>query len=666
MSDFDLLFSPMEVRGRTIKNRIAVTAHATGMNPLGHPSDQFIDYNVEKAKNGVGLLMSMGSGSVHPTAPNSDWGGINNWDDSIVPHLTKMAKEVKKYDTVLMAQISHRGRRASRDVTWMPLYAPSDIPEPLHRDMPHVIQEEDIDWLVDTYVQAALRLQKGGFDGAEISAGHGHLIDNFWSPISNTRTDQYGGSLENRMRFGNMVIDAVRDAVGEDFILSLRITGDELIENGLTNEDMQEISRLSLESGKIDILNVIGSIGATEWHQALTVPSMNYQPGLFTGFAGAIRSHLQDNGIDVPVLTVGRVVHPTQAEQILAEGQADFIGMNRAIIADPELPKKAESGELEDIRLCMGANEGCIGRIYVGKTMVCVQNPVIGNERELATYDPASDSKHVVVVGGGPGGLEAARTAAKIGHKVTLLEKNDETGGQIRLAQKTPNRDSYGSSVDWLLGQAQKLGVDIQTGHEATVDSVLALNPDAVIVATGSTGRRLDIPGNEHDVVVVARDVLSGNATVGDRVLFIDEHHHQEGLSIAEYIAAQGKEVTVVSREWAAGIEIDTTLRPDLYARLDTLGVKIHNVTNAKAINEDGSVVLEHFLSHREWTTEPYDTVVVAAKGVANDSLWHELKGKVDELYCIGDAFAARGLYDAMLEGTRTARKIGQEQKQTV
>lgn len=666
MSEFELLFSPYEVRGRTVPNRIAVTAHATGMNPLGHPSDQFIEYNVEKAKNGVGLLMTMGSGSVHPTAPNSDWGGINNWDESIVPHLTKMAKAVKQYDTVLMAQISHRGRRAFSDVTWLPMYAPSDIPEKLHRHMPHVIQEEDIDWLVDSYVQAALRLQKSGFDGAEISAAHGHLIDSFWSPAMNNRTDRFGGSLENRMRFGNMVIDAVRDAVGEDFVLSLRITGDELLEGGLTNEDMQEIARLSTESGKIDILNVIGSTGETEWHQGLTVPSMNYQPGLFTGFAGAIRSHLQDNGIDVPVLPVGRIVHPAQAEQILAEGQADFVGMNRAIIADPELPKKAKNGELEDIRLCMGANEGCIGRIYIGKTMVCVQNPVIGNEVELATYDPASESKHVVIVGGGPAGLEAARTAAKIGHKVTLLEKEDVTGGQIRIAQKAPNRDAYGSSVDWLLGQAQKLGVDIQTGHEATVDSVLALNPDAVIIATGSTGRLLDLPGNDNDFVVIARDVIAGKATVGDKVLFVDEHHHQEGLSVAEYIAAQGKEVTVVSREWMAGLEIDGTLRPDLYARLDTLGVQVNNITNAKAINPDGSVVLENFLSHREWTTEPYDTVVVAAKGVANDSLWHELKGKVDELHCIGDAFAARGLYDAMLEGTRTARKIGAKVTETV
>jgi len=665
MTDYNLLFSPLEMRGRRIPNRIAVTAHATGMNPNGYPSDQFIEYNVEKARNGVGLLMTMGSASVHPTASNSDWGGINNWDESIVPHLTKMAKAVKQYDTVLMAQISHRGRRGHRDTAWQPLYAPSDIPEPLHRDMPHIIQKEDIDWLVEAYAQAALRLKKSGFDGAEISAAHGHLIDNFWSPISNVRTDQFGGSLENRMRFGQLVIDEVRRAVGEDFILSLRMTGDELIEGGLTNEDMQEIALRSVESGKIDMLNVIGSAGATEWHQALTVPSMNYQPGIFAGFAGAIRSSLQDAGYDIPVLACGRILHPAQAEEVLEEGHADFVGMNRAIIADPELPKKAKEGRLDDIRLCMGANEGCIGRIYVGKTMVCVQNPVVGNEKELGshTLTKAPEAKKVVVVGGGPGGLEAARMAAVRGHDVTLLEKKDELGGQIRLAAKTPSRDSYASSVDWLIGQNQKLGVDMQTNHEATAESVLALNPDAVIVATGSLGRRLDIPGSDHDNVIIARDVLEKDVDIGEKVLFIDDHHHQEGLSIAEYIAVEGREVTVISREWIVGTEIDTTLRPDLYARLDQLGVTLKPITNAKAINADGTVVVENYYSHIERTTQAYDTIVVAAKGIANDAIWHDLKGEVADLHCVGDAFAARGLYDAILEGTRAARKIGEKEK---
>lgn len=654
-----MLFSPLKIRHLTVKNRIAVTAHATGMNPNGYPSDQFIDYNAEKAKNGVGLLITMGSASVHPTSPNSDWGGINNWDESIVPYLKKMSEAIKPHGTVLIAQISHKGRRANRDVTWLPVYAPSDIPEDVHQDMPHVIQPEDIDWLVDAYVQAALRLKRGGFDGTEISAAHGHLIDQFWSPLSNTRTDEYGGSLENRMRFGMKVIDAVREAVGDNFIVGLRMTGDELIEQGLTNENLQEIALRIAQADKIDYLNVIGSIGHTEYHQALTVPSMNYPLGIFTGLAGAIRSYLHDAGYEIPVLACGRIVHPQQAEQILEEGQADFVGMNRALIADHEMPRKAEEGRMDDIRLCMGANEGCIARIYEGKTMTCVQNPVIGREKELASWKPAEKQKKLVVIGGGPAGLETARMAALRGHHVILIEKNEQLGGQIRLAASTPNRDSYASSVDWLEGQGRKLGVDFQTGKEATVENVLELEPDVIVVATGSIGRRPDhLLGGNNLNVVTAREILEGTGEVGNRVLFIDDNHHQEGLSTAEVLAEQGHEVTVISNAWFVGNEVDLTMRPDLYARLDNLGVTTQPLTKVKEIRPDGTVLVEHYQSHREWEMGPYDSIVYAAKGVANDVLRHQLKDQIPELHYIGDAFASRGLHDAVLEGTRVARLI--------
>lgn len=658
MSELPLLLSPFQLRGKTIKNRICVSAHATGLNPTGNPSDTFINYQREKARNGVGLLMMAGSASVHPTAPNSDWGGINIWSDDIIPYFQRISDACKPYGTVIMMQISHRGRRANRDVSWLPTYAPSDIPEPLHKDIPHEIQPDEIPWLVAAYANAAVRLKKGGFDGLEISAAHGHLIDQFWSPISNQRTDEFGGSLENRMRFGMMVIDAVRAAVGDDFIVGIRITGDELIENGLTSEDMQEIALRLAATGKIDIINVIGAIGTTEYHQALTVPSMNYPMGVHVPYAAVVKSRLNEAGYNLPVIAMGRIVEPRQAEQILAEGQGDFVVMNRALIADHELPRKIMAGRLDDIRLCMGANEGCIGRLYRGKPIVCVQNPVIGREAELADWEPAREQKQVVVVGGGPGGLEAARMAALRGHSVILLEKSQQLGGNILLAAKAPNRESYSSSVGWLEGQVRKLGVDIRLGTEATVESVLALKPNCVVVATGSTPRRLPLPGGDLAFVVTAREAIAESAPVGANVLMIDENHHQEGLSVSEFLAARGHHVTVISRLWVAGEDIDGTLRPDLYARLDELGVQIYANTNAKAIYEDATVLAEHYHSHREFVMGPYDTVVAAAGGKANDRLWRTLKGKVDELYCLGDAFAPRGLHDAILEGTRVARAI--------
>lgn len=654
----DLLFSPMVVRGKTIKNRIAVTAHATGLNPMSYPSDQFIAYNAHKARHGVGLLMTMGSASVHPTSPNSDWGGIHNWDNSIIPHLRKMSEAIKPTGATLMAQISHRGRRANRDVTWLPVYGPSDEPEPLHRDIPHEIQREDIDWLVESYAGAAKRLLEGGFDGVEISAAHGHLIDQFWSPLSNRRTDVFGGSLENRMRFGEMVIDAVRDAVGDEFIVGLRMTGDEFIDGGLTLEDMQEIAIRTMASGKIDLLNIIGSTGLTEYHQALTVPSMNYSPGIFVGLAGGIRYSLQEAGYTTPVLVTGRVVHPSQAEDILQMGQADFVGMNRAIIADPEMPQKARDGKLSDIRLCMGANEGCIGRIYVGKGVTCVQNPVISRENELADWVPARQVRRVVVVGGGPSGLEAARMSALIGHRVTLLERSARLGGQIRTAAMAPQRSAYGSSVDWLEAQARKLGVTFVLEAEATAAIIAGYEPDVVIVATGSKPRPLDIMVEEGASYLLARDVLAGASLSGSRILLIDDNHHQEGLSTAEFIAEQGFDVTVTSRLWIAGEEIDVTLRPDLYGRLDALGVTILPVTEIKGLHDGGVVLAEHVHSHRQWEMGPFDQVVVATKGRADDGLWRDLKGLADQLFLIGDAMAPRGLHDAVLEGTRVARSI--------
>ncbi|PSR32690.1 MAG: hypothetical protein C7B46_13090 [Sulfobacillus benefaciens] len=656
--ELTLLFSPISIRGKTIKNRIAVTAHATGLNPLSYPSDQFIAYNANKARHGVGLLMTMGSGSVHPTSPNSDWGGIHNWDESIVPYLKKMSAAIKPTGTVLMAQISHRGRRANRDVTWLPIYAPSDEPEPLHRDVPHEIQADDIDWLIAAYVGAAVRLKEGGFDGVEISAAHGHLIDQFWSPLSNHRSDDFGGSLENRMRFGNMVIDAVRDAVGEDFIVGLRLTGDEFLDGGLTLEDMQEIATRSAASGKIDLLNIIGSTGATEYHQALTVPSMNYQPGVFTGLASSIRFALQESGNAIPVLVTGRVVHPLQAEEVLQLGQADLVGMNRAIIADPEMPEKAREGRFSDIRVCMGANEGCIGRIYVGKGITCVQNPVISREEELAEWSPASSSRYVVVVGGGPAGLEAARMSALRGHRVTLVEQSSVLGGQIRLAAATPNRSAYASSVDWLEGQAKKAGVEFYLDTTATASLILSWNPDVVIVATGSLPRPLTIPRATEVPCFTAREILAGSAITGSQVLLIDENHHQEGLSTAEFLASQGYQVTVVSRLWIPGEDIDVTLRPDLSGRLDALGVTLWPLTEVKEIFSDGTAALEHVHSHRPWELGPFDAVVTATKGRAQDALWKELKESSVELYVIGDAMAPRGLHDAILEGTRVARSV--------
>jgi len=330
--------------------------------------------------------------------------------------------------------------------------------------------------------------------------------------------------------------------------------------------------------------------------------------------------------------------------------------MTRALIADPELPNKAREGRLDDIRHCMGANEFCIGRLYVGLPISCTQNPVIGLEAELGQLQPAATPKKVVVIGGGPAGLEAARVAAARGHRVVLFEREAELGGQIRAAARAPGRDEYGGSTRWLEHQVRKLGVEVRTGVAATAPDVLAERPDAVVVATGSVSRRPRIPGLQAPHVVAVEDVLLDRATVGQRVLVLDDDGHMRGPSAAEYLALQGKQVEIVTSRWSVGEELDETLRPQVYTRLLKNRVTLTPNTEVREVQPD-RVWLRNVWSEEEaW--QPVDTVVLAFGGRAQDRLYHELRDHVPEVHLAGDALAPRRLHDALLDATRAARAI--------
>ncbi len=651
--NFPLLFSPLQIRNKTIKNRIASTAHVTIFTEDGMPADRERRYYIEKAKGGAGMLICFGSASVHPTSPALDWKVVELFDDRVIPHLQRFSDTMHEYGAVVLSQITHRGRRGHSNLSWQRLMGPSPVKEPNHRETPGVVRREDIDMIVDAFGDAAVRLKKGGFDGVELSAAHCHLIDQFWGPHVNFREDEFGGDLENRMRFGFMVIERVRQAVGEDFIVGIRITGDDFVEGGLNNDRMCEIAQRLSEHGMLDYFNVIGGSGETMPAEAACVPSMNFPLACFKHLSGRIREVVKE-----PVIAVGRINDPVVAETLLADGQGDIVAMTRALIADPYLPQKAREGRLDDIRQCMGYNEGCIDRQYRGIPVGCVQNAVIGKEADWAELPKATKLKRVVVVGGGPAGLEAARVARTRGHQVILFEKSEQTGGQLNIAKLAAKRADFDGVARWLELQTRKLGVDLRLGTEATAESVLAEKPDTVIVATGAVPLVPPIPGlRECAYAVSAWDVLLGKAPSGDRVLVIDDQGGQESTGAAEFLLDQGCQVEVITPHYSVGEDLGPTNKPPVYARLFAKGVKMQATWELVGI-ENGTVRLRNMYGGNEVEREDVDILVYSYGGQSVDGLSRALEGKVGELYNIGDSYAPRSLHHSIVEAYKYAREI--------
>ena len=648
------LFTPIEVGRLTLKNRIYSSGHAEAMAEGGRPTERLRRYHERKARGGCALTIFGGSSSVHPSSPAAAWKQIANHDDSIIPAYRAIAEAVHQHGCLVFTQLTHLGRRAQSDPEGSGvLLAPSQIPERVHREIPHELEAEQIAELVRAFGEAARRCRDGGLDGVEISMAHNHLIDQFWSPRFNERVDEYGGSLENRMRFAVEVLTEIRRRAGRDFVVGARISGDELTPGGLTAQDMATIARRLAASGLVDFLSIIGGGAHTYSLQAAAVPNMSFTPAVFVPLAAAIKKAAPG----LPILHASRIVDPVHADRVVAAGNVDVVGMTRALIADPDLPRKAREGRLDDIRTCVGANEGCIDRIYQGKPVTCVQNPATGREAELGDVGPASTSRRVVVVGGGVAGLEAARMAALRGHRVVLIEKAPELGGQVLLAARAAARAEYAGIVRFLAAQIRKLGVDVRLGVEATASIVLAEHPDAVVVATGSHPYVPPIPGIDGKHVLTDRDVLAGATTVGANVVVIDDVHTEQALSTAELLLDQGKGVEVVSPLFYVGQDIGVTSIAPLYTRLYTKGVVLTPCTELRAV-EGSTVVVANVFSGAERRIESVDTVVLAMGSRSTDGLYRALKGHVDELHAVGDCVAPRGVHQAILDGTRAARAI--------
>ena len=654
MAELTSLFTPIAVGALTLKNRIYSSGHAEAMAEAGRPTERLRRYHEAKARGGCALTIFGGSSSVHPSSPAAAWKQIANHDDSIIPAYRALADAVHAHDCLIFTQLTHLGRRAQSDPD-VPgvLLAPSQIPERVHREMPHELEPEQIAELVAAFGEAARRCREGGLDGVEISMAHNHLIDQFWSPLFNERHDEYGGSLDNRLRFALEVLAEIRRRAGRDFVVGARISGDEFTDGGLGAGDMAAIARRLAASGFVDFLSVIGGGAHTYTLQAAAIPNMSFAPAVFVPLAAAIKRAAPG----LPIFHASRIVDPLHADRLVAAGQIDVVGMTRALIADPELPRKAREGRLDDIRRCVGANEGCIDRIYQGKAVTCVQNPTTGREGELADIRPASTTKRVVIVGGGVAGLEAARVAALRGCRVVLIEKASELGGQMLIAAAAPERAEYGGIVRFLTGQVRKLGVDVRLGVEATAALVLAERPDAVVVATGSHPFVPSLPGIDGKHVVTDRDVLMGQATVGAHVVVIDDIHTEQALSTAELLLDQGKRVEVISPLFYVGQDVGVTSIAPLYTRLYTKGAVLTPCSELRAV-EGSAVIVRNVFSGAERRIEGIDTVVLATGSRSTDALYRALKGQVPALYAAGDCVAPRGVHQAILDGTRVARAL--------
>ena len=680
MATNDPLLQPYRLKHLELRNRIMSTAHEPAYSEDGLPKDRYRLYHVEKAKGGIALTMTAGSAIVAEDSPAA-FGNLHAYRDEIVPWLKRLADECHAHGAAVMIQITHLGRRTNWNHSdWLPVLAPSPIREPAHRAFPKEAEDWDLKRIVKAYAAAAQRMQAAGLDGIEIEA-YGHLLDGFWSPATNRRTDQHGGSLDNRLRFTFQVLDAIRAAVGKDFILGLRMVADEAWAKGLSRDEGLEIARRLVASGQVDFLNVIRGHIETDAALAEVIPIHGMPAAPHLDFAGEVRAAL-----GIPVFHAARINDVATARHAIASGKLDMVGMTRAHIADPHIARKVAAGLEHEIRPCVGATY-CLDRIYEGHEALCIHNPATGREATMPHVVGRSDGPHrkVVVVGAGPAGLEAARVCAARGHEVVLLEAADQPGGQVRLAARARRRAELSGIVDWRVGQCEKHGVELRCNQLAEAANVLALAPDVVIVATGGLPNTGLLEEGE-DLVISSWDILSGDAKPGHEVLLYDDNGAHPGLQAAELLAEAGARLEIVSPERFFAPEIGG-LNHVAYARcFQEHDVRLTINTRLTGVQREGNRLAAILGSDYTARTARrlVDQVVVEHGTLPLDELYFALKeqssnrGEVDyrtliagrpqqvvtnpegrfQLFRVGDAVSSRNIHVAIYDSLRLCKDL--------